>query len=470
MKKLLLILTLSIFSYASNLSNNSVVKVFVSASIPNYKYPWQTSQRLQVTGSGVIIKDNYIITNAHVISNAKFVQISKDNSSKKYTAEVKYISHQADLALLEVKDKTLFENTIPINITEDISTGDNITVLGYPIGGNNLSTTKGVISRIERHYYLWSDEKMLSIQIDASINSGNSGGAAINDKNELVGIVMQTYLKNQSDNIGYIIPSVILNTFLEDIKDEKVDGYDNSLNSTIYFENEDLKDYYNIKDDKGVLFYEIQKDEMDLKIKDILLSVEDYDVFNDGTIKTKYGNQNYKYLFHKKTVGDKIPLKIRRDNKVIDIQYTLKQKNPLIKNEKSKEPRYLIFGGLVFAPLTENYIKTQGLNSLLFEIFYEENEKVKNIKEAVIIQTEKFNHNVNEGYNPYMYLVYKVNGIVVEDFNHLVKLIDESKDKFTVINFLDMEENKYVLNTKKARDSFEEIKNIYGLTTDRKVD
>lgn len=470
MKKLLLILTLSIFSYASNLPSNSVVKIFASLSIPNYQYPWQTSQRMQVSGSGVIIKDNYIITNAHVISHAKFVQVSHDKSSKKYTAKIKYISHQADLALLEVEDKSFFNDAKPLKLSENVSTGENVTVLGYPVGGFSLSTTKGIISRIEYQNYVHSYESMLAIQIDASINSGNSGGAAINDNNEVIGIVMQSFTSNAAENIGYIIPTLIVNSFLEDIKDGKVDGYDNSSTKIQTLENKDLRDYYNIKDNKGILLYETEKNETVLKKGDILLEIEGNEILNDSSVKTKYGNQSYKYFFHRKPVGDTVKFKLRRDNEIIDVDYTLKRKNELIKYEYINEPKYIIFGGLVFAPLTKNYIILQKISTLLFEVFYELNDKAQGIDEPVIIQIEKFSHNVNEGYNPYLFMVYEVNGIKVKNFKHFVKLIDESKDKYTIINFLDMENHKYVFDTKKARDSFEEIKNIYGLTTDRKVE
>ncbi|RXJ78733.1 hypothetical protein CRV03_01510 [Arcobacter sp. F155] len=470
MKKLLLILTLSIFCFAQNLPINSVVKVFVSASIPNYKYPWQTSQRIQVSGSGVIIKDNYIITNAHVVSNAKFIQVSQDKSSKKYIANIKYISNQADLAILEVKDKSLFKNTKPLNFTEDIKTGDNITVLGYPIGGYDLSTTKGIVSRIETHNYVWSGENLLSIQVDASINSGNSGGAALDDNNNIVGIVMQSYLKNQSDNIGYIIPSTIVNTFLEDIKDGKVDGFENSDTSFQNLQNESLKSYYNMKGDKGVVITDIEDSEKDLKLGDILLKIDGEKVIDNGTVQTKYGAQNINYALHKKPVGQKVSIQVLRDGKTIDLNYTLKQRNRLVKYERFKEPRYLIFAGLVFSPLTSNYISTHGFNATLFETFYKFNEKASHAKEGVIIQVEKFNHNINDGYNPYIYLVKSVNGVNIVDFKHFVKLIDESKDKYTVIDFLDIKLKKYVFETKKARNSFEEIKNIYGLNTDRHLD
>ena len=126
MKKLLLILTLSILSFASTLPNNSVVKIFTTSSYPNYLEPWENSTFSNATGSGVIIKDNQILTSAHVVSRAKFVEVQKENDSKKYEASVKYISNQTDLAIVEINDKSFFTNTKALEITEDVKIKDSV--------------------------------------------------------------------------------------------------------------------------------------------------------------------------------------------------------------------------------------------------------------------------------------------------------------------------------------------------------
>jgi S1-C subfamily serine protease len=469
MKKTLLLITiLAITTFAQNLPTSSVVQVFASLSIPNYQYPWQTSQRSQVSGSGMIIQDDYIITNAHVISDAKYIQLSKENDSKKYTASVEYVSHQADLALLKVKNREFYKNTSPLQFTENVKIGDNITVLGYPIGGSSLSTTKGVVSRIESNNYVWSAEHMLAIQVDAAVNSGNSGGAALDDENNIVGIVMQSYSKNTSDNIRYIIPSLIVKTFLDDIKDGIIDGFDDGATYYNTLLNPAKKEYYGITTNQGVIVSKIQENEDAFKEGDILLEVEGNVILNDGKVNTQYGLQSVDYFENIKSVGEKIDYKIKRGNEILNIKYTLKRKKEIIKKEFYKEPRYLIFGGFVFAPLTKNYLNLKKLHPVTFENFYELKHEAKDVTEGVIIQAEKFDHSVNEGYYPYIYLIHTVNGTQVKNFQHFVKLIDESNEKYTIIDFLDAKQ-KYVIDTKKAKESFEEIKNIYGLDKDRRL-
>ena len=213
MKKLLLILTLSILSFASTiLPKDSVVKIFASVAFNNYLEPWENPMISDYIGSGAIIKDNQILTSAHVVSNGKFIEVQKENDSKKYDATVKYISNDVDLAILEVNDKSFFANTKALEITEDVKIKDSVTAIGYPIGGNTLSTTNGIVSRIEYKNYSWNPwARYMTIQIDAAINSGNSGGAVIDKDNKLIGIAMMKL--TNTDNIAYIVPSVVINTF-----------------------------------------------------------------------------------------------------------------------------------------------------------------------------------------------------------------------------------------------------------------
>ena len=453
--------------FAASLPSKSIVKITSSISLPNYQYPWENGKIQEFGGSGAIIAGKLILTSAHVVSNAKFIQVAKENGSKKYTAHIKYISHQADLALLEIKDKSFFEGTEALKISTEVKQGDTITVLGFPIGGTTISTTKGVISRIERTLYSWSAEYMLGIQVDAAINPGNSGGPAINAKGEIVGIAMQSLTK--ASNIAYIVPSIIVNTFLQDTKDGKIDGFDNSDTAIQFLNNEVLKNYYGHKNDKGIIVTHLDKNEHELKLGDIILSIDNTPVMNDGTIKTLYGMMPYKYAFHTKPVGDRLKLTIIRDKKTMELAYTLKQKHKIVNYEYNKEPRYAIYGGFVFSPLTKNYLAAINLTSSNFELFFFDNCRTKHIKESVILQYEFFPHEINTGFVSHGDMVKSVNGVDVIDFAHFVKLIDGVSTSLVIIEFVDEDFKKIIFVKPDAIDSFEDIKAIYGLSTNRRL-
>jgi len=159
--------------------SSSVVKIFTVYVKPNYYQPWQMRAQKSSTGSGVIIDNKLILTAAHVVSNDVFLEIKKSANPKKFIAHVKWISHEADLALLEVEDEDFFEDTKPLQLGELPHRQDGVAVYGYPQGGNEISITQGIISRIEQTVYVHSDFDLLSLQIDAAINPGNSGGPLV---------------------------------------------------------------------------------------------------------------------------------------------------------------------------------------------------------------------------------------------------------------------------------------------------
>ena len=467
MKKILLILALRIFSFASTVPNNSVVKIFTTATSPNYLEPWENQSFSNATGSGVIIKDNQILTSAHVVSGGKFIEVQKENDSKKYEATIKYISNQADLALIEIEDKSFFSNTKALEITEDVKIKDSVTAIGYPIGGNTISTTTGIVSRIEYKAYAWNPwSNLLSIQIDAAINSGNSGGAVLNKDNKIVGIAMMKL--RSADNISYIVPSIVINTFLNDIKDGKVDGFSQTITMVQNIENQVMKDYLGLKDDFGILVSSVDVSDTEFKENDVLVSINDKKISNDGKIDSKYGKVSFNYEIDTKQIGETVKFEIIRNKNKINVDYKVKYSKPLIPYEFDIEPKYLVFGGLTFTPLSQNYLiklgaKIEFINGLLYRY-----EKTNEISERVVWLQKIFPNKVNRGYTSGAYIVSKVNGTTIKDFNHFVNIIDTTNDEYVVIDFV--ESGKVVLKTKEAKDSFDQIKTNYGLKSDRRVD
>jgi len=461
---LLLIISTSIFADMVKVQN-SVIKIFTSISLADYRYPYQTSRISKLAGSGVIISNNRLLTSAHLVSNAKFIEIQKKDNPKKYIASVKYISHQADLAILEVKDKNFFIDTTPLKLSENIKTRDEVTVLGYPVGGNTISLTTGVVSRIEYINYVWSGSYLLAIQIDAAINSGNSGGAVLNSQNELVGIAMMRLA--ETSNIGYIVPSIIINAFLEDVKDGVVNGFHSDSIITQNINNDSQKKLYGLDDRSGVLITYVGVDEKLLKVDDVLLEIDDKNIANNGTVNTKYGRINFSIKFHTKQLFQSVKLKILRAKKEMIIYYSLQKVIPLINREFAKEPRYIIYGGFVFTPLTKNYLNSiysssSGLNML----FYQKN-KTDDYQEPVVSLSTIFPNEVNRGYYSASYVLVKVNDIKIKSFKHLVSILDTMTDEYTIFEFL--EKTKVILNTQDAKNSFINIKKIYNFKSDRRL-
>eukprot|EP01084_Bolivina_argentea_P091407 164558_1 len=147
----------------------SVVKIFVVRCSPNYSRPWQMSSQSHSSSTGFVISNKRIICNAHGVTFAGSIRIRKHGDSKKYDAVIQHIGHECDLAILTVANDKFWKNLKPLQF--DYKTPklqDIVVVVGYPIGGDNICVTKGVVSRVGFVSYSHALENLFSLQIDAA--------------------------------------------------------------------------------------------------------------------------------------------------------------------------------------------------------------------------------------------------------------------------------------------------------------
>ena len=230
----------------------SVLRIEVATQVPDYETPWNSGRFSGGIGTGFIIGKNKILTNAHVVSNARRLLITVHGSPTKYPAKVEHIAHDCDLALLSVEDFKDFESFPTFEFGEVPSLESQVRVIGYPIGGDRISVTRGVVSRIDFQPYSHSRaDSHLAVQIDAAINPGNSGGPVVQDS-KVVGVAFQGL--RQADNTGYIIPTPVMKRFLKDIEDGTYDQYADLGISEFPLHNPAMRKALGLPDDgKGVL-------------------------------------------------------------------------------------------------------------------------------------------------------------------------------------------------------------------------
>ena len=190
------ILLISFSAYAINFTPeetyNSVVVVYTDTGV----------------GSGFSIKENIIITNSHVVGYNKKVTVNLyDGTSIKGT--VIKTDTEKDLALIEV-DKTITPLSI---ISDNLSIGQEVYAIGAP-KDMPYTMTKGIISALDRKL-----GQNTYIQIDASVNSGNSGGPLVNESGGVIGII--TLKASDAEGIGFAINTKDINNFIEGVEVSK---------------------------------------------------------------------------------------------------------------------------------------------------------------------------------------------------------------------------------------------------------
>src|SRR5256885_15365832 len=160
----------------------SVIQIMTFSQQPVWEAPWRFEPVRRSSGSGFVIKGKRIMTNAHVVSWAKQILVHRYQDPRPYLARVKFIAHDCDLALLEVEDESFFNGLEPLRFGDLPKVRSTVVTHGYPAGGEQISYTRGVVSRIELQNYVHSGNRaVLTVQTDAAINPGNSGGSGVKD-------------------------------------------------------------------------------------------------------------------------------------------------------------------------------------------------------------------------------------------------------------------------------------------------
>jgi S1-C subfamily serine protease len=457
----------------------SVVKVMTVSDAPDYEQPWQTLGAGPSTGSGAIVttpQGLHILTNAHVVENATFIEVRREGQERKTVAEVVGYGETCDLALLSVEDPAFFEGARPIPIGELPSLGDPVTVLGFPIGGEHLSVTEGVVSRIELTMYVQNERSLLSVQIDAAINSGNSGGPVVLD-GKLVGIAFQSL--EEAENIGYVISAPVVQHFLRDVESPPYDGFPDLGLTVQHLESSAHRKYLGLpRSRRGVLVTQVHYRSSCwnvLQPGDVLLKVDGEPIAADGTVKLGEGSRiEFQHVPSMRYVGEEIPLQVYRAEERSTHRVTLQPYRPLVPGRASGgQPAWFAYSGILFVPLTRAWLETWGESwrsraPATLVSLYDHGVRTSHTQEVVILQ-KVLADKVNRGYHELESLrILKVQGRRVRKLSDLVRVVDATEDEFVVFETSDR--RRIVLDRQMAADRAETILHRYGVPADRSAD
>ena len=254
-------------------------------------------------GTGFIIdKDGYIVTNNHVVQGAdKIKVVLKDK--KEFDAQIVGRDPQTDLALIKIDAKDNLP-TVRLGRSDKLQVGEWVAAIGSPFGLEQTFTA-GIVSAKGR--VIGSGPYDNFIQTDASINPGNSGGPLINMNGEVVGI--NTAIIAGGQGIGFAIPIDLANDIIAQLKDngEVTRGW---LGITVQDLNEELAQYYKLRDNAGVLVADVvpgdPADQAGIKAKDVIIELNGETVKTSRELTAKAANL---------PVGKKATVTVLRDGK-----------------------------------------------------------------------------------------------------------------------------------------------------------
>ncbi len=458
----------------------SVVRIVNEYNKFNWYSPWQSGETGKGSGSGFVISKKRIMTNAHVVSDAALLLVYFHNDPQPYPAHVVAIQHECDLAILELEDPSRLNQVSELGFAGLPALRSQVVTYGYPTGGTLISSTVGIVSRIEMQNYVHTGVcSFLAGQTDAAINPGNSGGPVIQN-GKVVGVAFQG--NGNLENMGFFIPPPVVEHFLEDLSDGELSGFPQLGLLAANMENPAARRYAGMPEGKtGIRIDNIHADSgLDefLKCDDVITAIDGYEVANDGTINWNGMRLPCFSLSDFKQAGDSLIFELIRQGEplVVDIPLKAYSVGAIRSHLYDQKPTYYVYAGMVFVPLNLEVLMTysdqwvqKAPQELIYEIYFRPLIDHIAFDSPRVVQIRRMEHEVNAEESLFTYrLVDSVNDCPVRTLTDLVQAFEGNQDEFHVIRF-EQVDGITVLDRKKADVAHEDILKQYAIPKDRRL-
>lgn len=451
----------------------SVVRLTNTSQRADWEIPWNPGRPRVGQGSGFVIEGGRILTNAHVVADSKDLVLHLHDDANPYPARIVAIGHDCDLALVEPVDPSVIASLVPLDLGDFPTQGDEVLTLGFPAGGRWLSTTRGTVSRIDVISSVHSGgSSHLSVQTDAAINPGNSGGPVMRDR-QVVGVAFQAAAR--LENVGYFIPTPVVNHFLVDVADGQYDGFPRLDMFVANLDSPAARRRAGMQEDEtGVrvdFVHPASPAHGALKPEDILLSLDGEQLANDGTFHAHDQRLQLEAILDRFQVGDAVPARVLRGGERLDLQLPV---GPSVYPDRAYEtlPTYVVYAGLVFVPLEREYVEVMGISKnhdILWEYAYKQLDSPDQVVPGRVVMLRRLDHAVNAtvGLSANVVLE-RVNGREIFSLQDLVQALDDNQDRFQTFEFAYVD-HLVVLDREAANAAHQEILQLYAVTPDRRL-
>jgi hypothetical protein len=318
---------------------------------------------------------------------------------------------------------------------------------------------------------------LLSVQTDAAINPGNSGGPVIQD-DRVVGVAFQGI--PGLENTGFFIPPPVIQHFLKDTEDGKYDGFPRVGINLATLQNPAYRSLLKLPDNnQGVRVDRIlpKSDAAGvLKEDDVILRIGEAPVASDNTIVFQGNRLSSQLGFQFAQSGESVPLKIWRHGQEQEVTVTVKAftDDQAEGSQYDVKPRYFVFGGLVFTPLSRDYLRDSARDAgegsgaeLTYELFFRSREEPETVREEPVVLSSVLADAVNANFRVRARaLVDTVNGIRIENMADVVRAFETSTNAFDVITFVRSHQFECLDHAESVRANAEILK-TYGVPKDR---
>ena len=455
----------------------SLVRITATEVEPDYKAPWNAGSLQRGVGAGFVISSNRILTNAHVVSNSRYLTVEREGDPNKYPATVQFVAHDCDLALITVSAPDFFKKMVPLKFGGIPALESTVSAYGYPIGGERMSVTTGIVSRVDFQLYTHSSvDQHLAVQISAQINPGNSGGPVMQN-GKVVGVAFQGYSGDVAQGVAYMIPTPVINRFLKDISNGRYDKYVDLGITFSKLQNPAQRKFLGLKDDdRGVLVDTVvaagPSSEI-LRTGDVLLAIDDHPIASDSNVELEGERADFQEVVERKFNGDTVKFDVWRDKQPITVTIKLYTPWPYLIQGHSYDvrPRYVLYGGLLFQPLNLDLLEAYRPTDLRLRHFFEYFviEQLYLQHPDVIVLTNILPDPINTYLAPYRGgIVDEINGRKIRKLDELANAFAENADRFVIRMIGDGP--PLVLDRNKVESARERIKTRYNVSKEQNLE
>jgi S1-C subfamily serine protease len=457
----------------------SLLRVNVTGQGYDYFRPWQKRAPFSKRALGAVLSQGRVLVTADLVANENYVELERAESGEKMAASVEVVDYEANLALLQPQDKKFLDGLSPLELANDTAVGDRVAALQLEQTGA-LVVTDGLVTAVQVMHYPVEVGQFLTYRLSIALQyRDNSYTVPLVKDNKLPGLLLRYDPRSQ---LMDAIPAPVIAHFLKDAANPKYNGF-----PTVGF------DYFPTRDPElrkyagetgnggGVYVTDIEPgtavEKAGLQEGDIITAIGNFDLDQNGNyVDPIYKKLEFTNLLTTRVYsGDKVPLKIHRQGKPMQLDVTMEHRAPdeyvISPYSRDEAPKYYILGGLIFQELTRQYLREWGPNWLKdapqrfvyldrfqWELFPEAHRRV-------VILSQILPVNGTIGYEDFGYLtVTKVNGKDIHSLDDLAEAVKHPVDGFDRI---ETEEDPKVIPLDAAQAETDEptLRENYGIPT-----
>ena len=483
-RRILLAATLTVPSLSSLGADNrqvawqdSIVRFDVTRNDHNFRVPWDKRAQT-VSKLGAVIDGNEVLTTALGLANHTLVRLQKGGRGRWYDGEVKWVDYQANLAVVGVGDQTFWNGLVPVQFGGADQLRDNLQVVRWRAG--NIERRAAEFSRFTVADANFNQAPRIELKASSEIEGAGRGELMVSG-GKAVGLVA-----SKSGSTCSVIPGPFITAALK----LRAEGDYKGLG---YFDfiwqpasNPATTEYFKLDGPaRGVLVIKPSTRpgaKSPLKLHDIILEVDGFPVDIQGDyLDPDYGHVIMEYLAcRNKWAGDTVKFKIWRDGKTEEIDYPLPKAdftaNLVTDRPDDTEPTYLVVGGLVFVPLSAEYLSSWGKDwqrNAPFRLVFYNNQKPETTQRSLVVLSLVLPDFYNIGYQERKaqnLVLDKAYGHRIDTLESLANALQTPGDGFHVFEFKKGSSlQKIILDAETLEEANQRIAKRYRIPRMRKL-